>query len=296
MKVKLITAMIASLMAGSASAGLVDLSQYSKVHYVSSTGSDTNTGSKSNPFATVQQAILAAGLTGEAIYVDEGTYDITNTGATTFGNSGLNNNGKSVDFIGVNGKTILSIDGTATSERDLHFYSGKGFSRIYGMTFLRDSNNRYQNYQNAIFGYGEVKGEFYNTVFKSFNTGAMGMTYANGGGINVKVFNSVFDLDRDFTTSYSGTTANMVIQDSVSNKAFRLYDGATQFNNVVSNVTFDANYNITSPGVDNSLVGINSGTYSWQAADVSAPWALGLFSFAGLLLARRKKPTPATSA
>ena len=127
------------------------------VIYVATDGNDSSaTGSQNNPYATVNAAINAAN-NGDAIYINPGQYDVTNAGSSHGIDSGLNNFGKNVDFIGVSGQTILNIDGRNT-DRDVHFYSGKGFSKIYNMVFIRNSNNRGTNYNNSFFGYGFVQG------------------------------------------------------------------------------------------------------------------------------------------
>lgn len=285
MKLKILAAITCLFVTGQASAELVSLNDYNNVLFVSDSGRDGAAGTQSDPFKTVQEAILAANQSGDAISISGGEYDITQTGITSaYNNSGLNNAGKDIDFIGVAGETFLKIDGKTAGTRDLQFYSGKGFSKIYGMTFIRDSNFRTTNYMNAFFGTNNTQGEFYNTVFKTINTGGqLGLTYANSGGVNVKVFNSVFDLDVDFSRSYSGQSPNMVIKDSVSNQSFFMNDGSTVYDNVVSKVTFDENYNITSP--TDIEAGIYSGKYSWS--DVSVPAFIGAISLLGLGFRRK---------
>ena len=293
-------ALLSCCVLSTAQSTVIDLSSYNNVYYVSTTGDDTlNTGTAANPFATVDRAISAAASTGDAIFIGGGEFDITNTGANNFGDSGLNNDGKDVDFIGTPNETVFKIDGTATTSRDLHFYSGKGFSRVYGITFVRDSNNRATNYMNAFFGFGTVQGEFYNSVFKSVNSNVIGLTYDNTNTLDVSVFNSVFDVEVDFSSSYSGR--NLQLFNSVSNKSFLQSDGNT-YNSVLSNVTFDEDYNITSDasfwqdagvGFDRdgsqADLGVYGSTYSWAAVQVPSPSTLVIVALALFSLSLRSK-------
>tara|TARA_R110000796_G_scaffold95788_2_gene201197 strand:- start:375 stop:1295 length:921 start_codon:yes stop_codon:yes gene_type:complete len=275
---------------GSYAASTVDLSIYSTVHYVSTSGDDTNDGSVNTPFATVAHAISTASSTGDAIFASAGEHDVTYTGPNGFSHTGLNNDGKAVDFIGVPGGTIFKIDGVVDGTRDLHFYSGKGFSKIYNIIFDRHSGNRYVNYSNAVIGYGKVLGEFYNCVFKTFSarqgtTIYNGLVYANKTWLlpNVKFFNSTFTFGLD--RSYSGQNDNVVLKDCVSTHEFhipdarsggvRYYDapnGVDQLwtvlyadrvvvvDNVVQNAVLDGTYKIAFAAND---VGVYSGPNSW---------------------------------
>ena len=151
---KKITAIALAVMSiTTAHAELVDMSNYTNVFYVSESGSDDSDGSEASPFATVAQAIIAAGDSGDAIYISAGQYDITYTGFDAEYKSGVYNRNtgpdnacKDVDFIGEAGETILYIDGADIETRDVYFYSGTGYSNIYGMTFIRDSDGRTSKY------------------------------------------------------------------------------------------------------------------------------------------------------
>lgn len=233
-----------------------NLSSYNRVIYVSTTGSDAlGDGSEGNPYATVYKAIDMASSSGDAIYIKPGTYDVTNSGTSYGIDSGLNNKGKNIDFMGVSNQTILYIHGENTSDRDIHFYSGKGFSKIYNMIFIRDSNNRSTNYNDSFFGYGAVQGEIYNSVFKTIRCPSPSMTYNNAGPVQVKVYNSVFHLETNMVNSYSGANNAMQTINCVNNYQFA--SDANYYSNNLQNAIFDANYNILSSGWQNTGVGFD---------------------------------------
>ena len=290
MKIKLLTALTAALLtAGAAQAELVDFSQYNNIYHVSTSGSDSNTGTAQDPFATIKQAITIA-QSGDAISIGAGQFDATLTRQSyNYGyyyQTGLNNQNKDIDFIGTAGQTTLYIDGAAAPSRDIHFFSGRGISRIYGLSFIRATTGRGQTYRNAIFG-GEVNVEVYNSVFKSINTNVISMTYNNNSSSNVLVSNSAFDINGNatgFSASYSGSGPNVVIKNSASNIDFN-YDRGTTYINNATGVTFDENYNITSGETD---VGVYSGANAWN---VNAPVALGFLALGGMVFSgsRRKK-------
>jgi hypothetical protein len=291
MNIKLPLLLTSVLLSMTATAGFVNPSNYGTVHYVSVSGDDANAGTQSNPFATITQAVNAA-QSGDAISIAGGDYSLAHHGDGRYDlKTGLDNLGKNIDFFGNAGKTVINIHNAEGSvgPRDLHFYSGSGFSRVYDLTFVRDSANRSTNYSNAIFGWSS-KGEFHNTVFKSVNTGSIGMTYDNNYNIAVKVFNSVFDIDNNtsFAPSYTGASANTVIENSASNIAFHTSDGNTYRNNA-SSVTFDESYHIVSPQGANESAGVYGGQNAWAVSDVSAPFALGMFALAGFGVAQRRK-------
>lgn len=233
-----------------------NLNSYNKVIYVSTTGSDSlGNGSEGNPYATVNKAVEAAASSGDAIYIKPGEYDVTNS--YSFGqNSGLNNFGKNVDFIGVPKETVLYIHGEIATDRDMHFYSGTGFSKIYNMFFIRNSNNRSTNYMNSFFGFGFVQGEIYNSVFKTINCPAPSLTYNNSGAVSVKVYNSVFDLETNMVNSYTGASNTTQIINSVSDYSFAISDG-NYYSNNLTNASFDSNYNILTSGWQNTGTGLD---------------------------------------
>ena len=263
----------------SSQAQLINMDDYNNVIHVSIGGSASGDGSAANPFSTIEQAVAAANQDGDAIKISDGQF--------TLSGNGLTNNGKNVDFYGSSGQTELFIDGTATTARDVFFYSGTGYSKIHGISFLRDSNNRSTNYMNAFFGYGNVKGEFHNTVFKAINYGSSGLTYWNQGNMtNLKIYNSVFDVEKNFSNSYSGT--GIEIYDSVSNYAFKDPDGFNKYFNSYSNVQMDENYRIINdPQGVYSNIGVYSGDGDW-AKSVPLTGTIAFLSL-GLLGLRRKK-------
>jgi hypothetical protein len=287
---------LAVMSATSAYAEMVDMSTYTNVFYVSESGSDDNDGSENSPFETVAQAIIAAGDSGDAIYISAGQYDITYTGFDAEYNSGvynrntgLNNAGKDVDFIGEAGETILYINGADIETRDVYFYSGTGYSNIYGMTFIRDSDGRAYKYSNAFFSTHEstpVQGAFYNTVFQSLNAERVSLVYSNASKAEVSVYNSVFDVDGAFWSSYSGAGDGVLIKDSVTNASFPYGDGSVVFDNALSNVEWGDNYEIEGE----STAGIYSGSYSWvQASNVNAPVAFSALALFGVAFMRKRK-------
>lgn len=263
-----------------ANASVINMADYNNVIYVSADGSDSGDGSAENPFATIEKAVDVAGVDGDAIKISGGRF--------TLSGNGLTNDGKNVDFYGSNGETELFIDGSATTARDVFFYSGQGYSEIHGISFLRDSNNRSTNYMNAFFGYGNVKGEFHNTVFKAINHGAIGLTYWNHGNMtNLSIYNSVFDVEHDFVSSYSGS--GIKIYDSVSNHAFKQPDGLNQYINSYSDVEMDENYRIVNdPDGTYANIGVYSGDGNW-ATSVPVSSSIAILSLGLLGLSRRKK-------
>ena len=257
MKQVIILFIFSILFLSSAWAASYNLNSYNRVIYVSTAGSDAlGNGTESNPYATVYKAVDMASASGDAIYIKPGTYDVTNAGTSYGIDSGLNNKNKNVDFMGVSNETILYIHGENCSDRDIHFYSGKGFSKIYNMIFVRDSNNRGANYSDSFFGYGAVKGEIYNSVFKTLRCPSPSMTYNNSGPVEVKVYNSVFDLATNMVGSYSGANNAMQTINCVTNFSFA--NDANYYSNNLQNALFDANYNILSSGWQNTGIGLDA--------------------------------------
>ncbi|MDA8743580.1 hypothetical protein N9N28_03000 [Rubripirellula amarantea] len=271
-------------------AELVDLSGYNNVHYVDATAGGSNANTHSSVFAAV-----TAAASGDAVFVREGRFDVTSYGSSgVFGTgTGLNNLGKNVDFIGVPGRSILTIDGAAVSTRDVYMYSGEGLSHVYGLTIERDSAGRTSNFSNAIFANGAVQGRFFNTVFRSTNSPSTALTYDNGNLADIVVRNSVFDLDSDLVQPFTGQNA------AVYNSAFSnsITDSRNTFANNLTDASFDSDYNIlgdSSLWIDGGTgfdrdgsaadIGVYGGPQSWSAVAVPETTSFSLVAIGSIVV------------
>jgi hypothetical protein len=238
----------------------VDLSKYTKVLYVSTSGNDASgTGAISSPFKTVQKAVQTAS-NGYAVFVQEGSYDVTNGDLEYEGDmSGLNNLGKNIDFVGVPGKTILQIKGETVNNRDVHAYSGLGFSNIYNMIFEYNAGDRSSSYANALFGYNRVYGNIYNSVFVILGKYQPTLTYGNNYNTVVDCFNCVISTPFNFASSYTGESSSLIFTDTVITKQFA--PGPSLKTNVLQNATVDSTFHLLNS--TRADVGVYSGAYSW---------------------------------
>ncbi|PAV07814.1 beta strand repeat-containing protein [Methanosphaera cuniculi] len=215
-------------------------------YYVSYlTGSDSNTGSQTSPFKTIQKAITTIQNNGQTanVYLDGNFKGVGNTNLTVPGNLKIN-------FIGVGNS---SIDGEVnytikTQLTDGEYYwgsttiwypynngtgnwamnitGGNGIITITNFTIKNcwsPGGTDIVSYKTAsITNYGNLE---VNNVSFIFNHGGVGASIKNNNGGNLKVINSLFEANRK-----SNSTGNY---------------GAGVYNNgtaTIINSTFQKNY------------------------------------------------------
>lgn len=237
---------------------------FNNIFYVDSTnGLDTNDGSKSSPFATVNYAVSKCATAGDAIYALAGTHDVTRI-AGTYDSGGLWDDNKAISFIGKKGKTIFLCDGRKHSGRDTHciMFKNEG-TRAYQIIFDFHTGNRTLNYETSIcYGGGaSVRGEVHNCVIKYNTNVAPSLMYGNSTSSTIKFVNCVFDVQKNFTSSYSGI-GSTTLENCITN--FTFYAEGTRVN-VYNQCSFDSKYHISNHNEINLGVGVYSGLYRWVA-------------------------------
>lgn len=255
---------------------------FNNIYYVDAVNGDdsSGTGASALPYKTVQKAITVA-ANGDLIFAREGIYDVTNGDVLddTYGyRTGLGNDSKNVDFMGVPGKTIFKIDGTTHGKQDCHMYSGQGWSNLYHIVFDCNLNNRTASYATAIFGYGPVNGRFYNCVFKQVSSlGATpGLLYSQTNTVSyIECHNCAFNLNVAMSNSYGyyGVSLLTKVVNSVINSSF-ISDGNFYDCNL-ADIKFDSDYRILNKpwkrlgqGLNTdgnqAHLGVYGGPYSWD--------------------------------
>lgn len=221
------------------------LLSFNRIYYVDvNNGDDTaGDGSKLKPFKTIQKAVSMAG-NGDAIKLSSGIYTI-NTFADVVTTKGLT-------IIGDKINTIIEISQCPQNA------SITGTAYFYDL-IIRPSNS-FSGDNRAIWYYssGTYVLRFYNVVFSKSLNGSYPTTWffiwAASGNINRDVIFencSAVAVPNNFEV-YGGT------QQTYKNCAFGgvLPQNGTKVT-CLANVTFDANYNITSSGWQNTGTGVN---------------------------------------
>ncbi|WP_144787024.1 discoidin domain-containing protein [Lysinibacillus fusiformis] len=235
---------------------------FNNIYYVDSIiGSDTNNGSKSSPFATVNYAVSKCATTGDAIFALAGTHDVTRIAGTN-DSGGLWDDNKAIAFIGEKGKTTFLCDGRKHSGRDTHciMFKNEG-TRAYQIIFdFHTGNSRTLNYETSIcYAGASVKGEVHNCVIRYNTNVSPSLMYGNSTSATIKFVNCVFDVQKNFTSSYSGI-GSTTLENCVTNFAF--YAEGTRIN-VYNQCTFDSKYQITNYDEIIQGIGVYSGLYGW---------------------------------
>jgi len=237
---------------------------FNNIYYVDSIkGSDTNNGSLSSPFATVNYAVSKCATTGDAVFAKAGTHDVTRI-AGTYDSGGLWDDNKAISFIGERGKTIFSCDGRKHSGRDTHciMFKNEG-TRAYQIIFdFHTGNGRTLNYETSIcYAGASVKGEVHNCVIRYNTNVSPSLMYGNSTSATIKFVNCVFDVQKNFTSSYSGI-GSTTLENCVTN--FTFYEEGTRLN-VYNKCSFDSKYHISNYNEVNLGIGVYSGLYRWVA-------------------------------
>ncbi len=234
---------------------------FNNIYYVDSTkGLDTNDGSLSSPFATVNYAVSKCATDGDAIFAKAGTHDVTRI-AGAYDSGGLWDDNKAISFIGEKGKTVFLCDGTKHSNRDTHCIMFKNAgTRVYQIIFDFNTGSRTLNYETSIcYAGANVRGEVHNCVIRYNTNVSPSLMYGNSTSATIKFVNCVFDVQKNFTSSYSGI-GSTTLENCVTN--FTFYSEGTRVN-VYNKCTFDSKYHITNFDEIIQGIGVYSGLYGW---------------------------------
>ncbi|MBD8523940.1 discoidin domain-containing protein (plasmid) [Lysinibacillus fusiformis] len=234
---------------------------FNNIYYVDSiNGSDQNSGSDDSPFLTVNYAVSRCATSGDAIYANKGTHDVTRL-AGTYDSGGLWDDSKAISFIGVKGQTIFVCDGSKHSGRDTHciMFRNAG-TKAYQITFDFRVGNRTINYSTSICGAGGpvTRGEIINCLFK-VDSPSPSFSYSNDGTTTTKFTNCVFDVKANFVGSYTGGPG-ITLENCITNFTFHTEGTKT---NTFDKGSFDSKYHITNFDEIALNVGIYSGKYGW---------------------------------
>ena len=210
------------------------VAQTGATFYVSKSGKDTNSGSYTAPWLTIQHAANSV-TAGATVYVEAGTYDES----VTFSKSGTATN--YITFESYPGQTAV-IDGTGLSVSGI-----QGLINIVNQSYIAVSGFEIQNY----------------TTSKSTVTPAG--IWVTGGGSGVKLLNNVVHNitttseknGNAFGVSVYGTSSTPISNLIISgNQVYDLKTGHSESVNVDGNVT---NFSITNNLVhDNDNIGIDA--------------------------------------
>lgn len=233
---------------------------FNNIYYVDSTkGSDSNTGSYSSPFQTINHAVSKCVTTGDAIFAKAGTHDVTRI-AGEYDSGGLWDDNKAISFFGEQGKTIFLCDGTKHKGRDTHCIMFKNAeTKAYQITFDFRVGGRTGNYSTSICGgVTAAKGEIINCLFK-IDSNYPNFCYSNNGTSITKFTNCIFEVKTNFVGSYSG--AGFTIENCATNFSFA---GEGTRKNICNTATFDSNYHIVNFDESALNICVYEGIYSWD--------------------------------
>lgn len=236
-----------------------DLS-FGNIWYVDSTNGVDNilrTGTKYEPFKTINWTSQNKASDGDCIFALEGTYDVTYTlSLDTYGSGGLYNYGKNLTFIGVPNKTFFITDGRKHTFRDQTILMPAKDKTIttYNIIFKNYVNARTNFYSaNIAQNYAGVtattKATAYNCVFDFVDATASTGCSGSYGQVTLTTNNCVIKCMSNMTVTGTGVT-NFVNTACAKNLAPA---GTTSLNNAI----FDVNWNITSTGWINTGTGLN---------------------------------------
>lgn len=234
------------------------LNSFVTQRYVSPSGSNSNPGTKTAPWLTLEHAI-ANTVSGGAIGILPGTYAIANE-VLSYSESMLRDDNKALHFIGYPGQVIIT-ESSNVNARDNHMWAMRNTgTRAYGLIIRRNNNGRADSYMTAVFGRdsASVHGQVYNCVFEEVNAnGAASFVYDNGGIASVHVERCLF-VAGNFMASYSGGSSTNAINNACTS-TFATNGAST---NNVSNATINSStYQLTN--YSDATYGVYSGTYAW---------------------------------
>lgn len=219
--------------------------------YVSKQGNDTTgNGTISNPYATVSKAITSA-VSGNSIYIDEGIYDLdlmasNYTNGAEYGGAGICDSGKQIEILGENSKTVLNIDGTDITQRDVSVLElSNANSIVRNITFVYKPKSG-NNYQRSIFR-GCIGGTVNNCFFRIIGTNEASYTYSNSQNSSNKTIikNCTFFHDlNSASSSYTGYADFINIAANVAPTIYLTYPG-TNTGGTLTNVR-QANFGTSS--------------------------------------------------
>ncbi|MGG4144848.1 DNRLRE domain-containing protein [Paenibacillus algorifonticola] len=160
-----------------------------KVWIVSTHGDDVKgTGSFLEPYATFEKALNSA-VSGDGIYIEVGTYNLSPKVSDTFSQYGFGDLNKKLIIAGENENTILVYDGTKATYRDsvLCYFQNSG-TIIANLTLSFKPRAATYSYSKAIAKNGNAT--FKNVYFKRDRTGvAWAFSYTQSN----KFYNCIFD-------------------------------------------------------------------------------------------------------
>lgn len=255
---------------------------YNNIFYVDANNGNNTTGNGAlnTPYKTIQKAITVA-QDGDLIYIQEGIYDVTNSDGGSGYRSGLSNNSKNINFVGVKGKTIFQINGNISTDTYCFIYSGQGWSHLYNITFNHNAGSRLTDHQCAIFGYGPIKVKLFNCVinYQSLPAAVTTLHFSLINTINyIECHNCVFNIinRRNFEACYLnyGTSNNVKIINCASNVSFFKTDG-NYYNYNLENLNLTTDYRVTNktwrrlglglnPDETVANIGLYGGLFSWD--------------------------------
>ncbi len=225
-------------------------------YYVAKTGSDSNNGSQSSPWLTIQHAATTA-QAGSTVYVGAGTY----SESVTFANSGT----ASTPIV-FNGQGVAIVDGTSVSCCGGGDSYASGLFSISNLNYLTIEGFTIQNYKTSsssyvpagidIYGYGDHISILNNTIKNIQTTGG-----ASGNAYGISVHGTSSTPISNLTVSGNTVTGCETGQSETTT-----YNGNVQ-TFVVSNNTIYGNDNIGMDAIGFEGTG-PSGSDQAKAGDV----------------------------
>lgn len=175
------------------------------VLWVSTTGNDTTgNGTQGAPYASLKQAVTAAGATGYAIHLLPGTYRAAPMNLPSgYATAGIHDLGKRLLIFGEGSNTIVEVYGAdSTTTRDAHALSLAHANSLVTLLKVNFYPNRNTSYSDAIFGWST--GTVTNVYFEN-KSATVSWSYCydnNSSAFSVK--NSTFKTNGRSTSDYSG--------------------------------------------------------------------------------------------
>ena len=258
-------------------------------YYVSDlTGSDTNTGSQTSPFKTIQKAISTVNTNKQNanIYLDGNFKGVGNTNLTVPGNLHIN-------FIGVGNssidgevnytiKTILDPDeyywlsspiwypyNNATGNWAMNITRGTGLIKITNLTIKNCWNPGESNFESYLTGTITNNGNLIvNNVSFIYNHGGVGAGIKNNAQGNLTVLNSLFEANRKSNSTgnygagiYNNGTATII--NSIFQKNYARWGTITNDKNLtIINSTIRDNIEYDGGSTYKTGTGITANTQS----------------------------------